>query len=36
LTVTGFTGFDPEYSGNIYLGRYPASRQFTMGMEVSF
>ena len=36
LTFTGFTGFDPEYAGNRYLGVYPASRQFTFGVEVSF
>ena len=36
LTFTGFTGFDPEYSGNVYLGVYPPSRQFTFGVEVSF
>ena len=36
LTFTGFTGFDPEYSGNVYIGRYPAMRQFTLGVEVTF
>ena len=36
LTFTGFTGFDPEYAGNRYLGVYPTSRQFTFGVEVSF
>ncbi len=36
LTFTGFTGFDPEYAGNVYLGVYPPSRQFTFGVEVSF
>ena len=36
LTFTSFTGFDPEYAGNRYLGVYPASRQFTIGAEVSF
>ena len=36
LTFTGFSGFDPEYAGNRYLGVYPASRQFTFGVEVSF
>lgn len=36
LTFTGFTGFDPEYAGNRYLGVYPPSRQYTIGVEVSF
>lgn len=36
LTWTGFTGLDPEVSSNIYRAQYPASRQFTLGIEVSF
>jgi len=36
LTWTGFTGLDPEVAGNIYRAQYPASRQFTLGIEVSF
>lgn len=36
LTWTGFTGLDPEVSDNVYRAQYPASRQFTMGIEVSF
>ncbi|WP_418213406.1 SusC/RagA family TonB-linked outer membrane protein [Bacteroides difficilis] len=36
LTWTGFTGLDPEVSSNIYRAQYPASRQFTLGVEVSF
>lgn len=36
LTFTGFTGLDPEMSSNIYRAQYPASRQFTLGIEVSF
>lgn len=36
LTLTDFTGFDPEYAGNVYVGQYPASRQFTFGVELTF
>ena len=36
LTWTGFTGLDPEVASNIYRAQYPASRQFTLGVEVSF
>ena len=36
LTFTGFTGLDPESSSNIYQAQYPMSRQFTLGVEVSF
>lgn len=36
LTFTGFKGLDPEVASNIYRAQYPASRQFTLGIEVSF
>ena len=36
LTFTGFTGLDPESSSNLYKSQYPMSRQFTLGVEVSF
>lgn len=36
LTFTGFKGLDPEVASNIYRAQYPASRQFTVGLEVSF
>lgn len=36
LTWTGFQGLDPEVASNIYRAQYPASRQFTVGIEVSF
>lgn len=36
LTFTGFNGLDPEVASNIYRAQYPASRQFTLGIEVSF
>ncbi len=36
LTWTKFSGLDPENTSNIYKAQYPASRQFTFGLEVSF
>ena len=36
LTFTGFTGLDPEVASNVYQAQYPASRQFTLGVELSF
>ena len=36
FTITGFNGLDPEVSSNIYQAQYPASRQFTLGMELQF
>lgn len=36
LTFTKFTGMDPEPGMNVYQAAYPLSRQFTLGMEVSF
>ena len=36
LTLTGFTGLDPEVATNVYRAQYPASRQFTLGIDVSF
>lgn len=36
LTFTGFTGLDPESSSNVYKAQYPMSRQFTLGVELSF
>lgn len=36
LTWTGFTGLDPEVASNVYRAQYPASRQFTLGIDVSF
>ena len=35
-TITDFSGFDPEVSSNMYQATYPATRQFTFGVEVSF
>lgn len=36
LTFTGFSGLDPENTSNIYSAQYPASRQYSMGVELSF
>ena len=36
FTITNFNGLDPEVSSNIYQAQYPASRQFTMGVELQF
>ena len=33
LTWTGFTGLDPEVATNVYRAQYPASRQFTLGID---
>ena len=35
-TLTGFTGEDPEPSGNLIRFFYPNTRQFEFGFEVSF
>lgn len=36
LTWTKFEGFDPEDDTNVTFGRYPTSRQFTFGLDVTF
>lgn len=36
LTFTKYTGWDPEADSNLQLGRYPNSKQFTFGIEMSF
>ena len=36
FTWTKFDGLDPESTSNVYKAQYPASRQFTLGVEVSF
>ena len=36
LTFTGFQGMDPENSSNIYIMQYPAARQFTFGLDITF
>ena len=36
FTITDFSGMDPESTGNVYKAQYPASRQFTLGVELTF
>jgi hypothetical protein len=36
LTITSYSGFDPEYSGYVDRGTYPASRTFTFGVKLSY
>ncbi|MBR1732383.1 MAG: TonB-dependent receptor, partial [Alloprevotella sp.] len=36
FTVTKFRGADPEPDSNITYGNYPATRQFVLGVEVTF
>ena len=35
-TVTDYIGFDPEHFGNGSKGTYPGTRQYTVGLELSF
>lgn len=36
FTVTKYKGADPELDSNLSLGNFPATRQFTLGVEVTF
>ncbi len=36
LTFTNFSGLDPETDSNLYQAQYPATRQFTFGLEIMF
>lgn len=36
FTATKYKGGDPEMDGNIALGFYPSTRQYMLGVEVSF
>ena len=36
FTVTKYKGSDPEIDTNIALGSFPATRAFTLGVEVTF
>ncbi len=35
-TLTGFSGLDPEGVGNTYSAVYPMSRQYTLGIDLTF
>ena len=36
LTFTNFSGLDPEGTTNIYAAQYPMSRQYTIGIDLTF
>ena len=36
FTFTNFSGLDPEGTSNIYIAKYPMSRQFTFGLDLTF
>ena len=36
LTITNYSGFDPEYSGYVDRGTYPSARTFTFGVKLSY
>lgn len=36
LTLTGYEGYDPEYSGYVDRGTYPNSRTFTLGFNINY
>ncbi len=36
FTATPFSGLDPESPSNIYIAQYPAARQFTFGLDLTF
>lgn len=36
FTITKFTGVDPEVDSNLTAGNYPATRQYTIGVDVTF
>jgi hypothetical protein len=36
FTVTGYTGPDPEVDSNLTLGAYPNSKQYSVGVEITF
>ena len=36
LTLTGYTGYDPEVGGGVDYGNYPQSRTFMLGLNLNF
>ena len=36
FTFTPFSGLDPEGTTNVYAAKYPMSRQFTFGVDITF
>lgn len=35
-TITKYKGYDPENDSNLSLGKYPNSKQYTVGIELTF
>lgn len=36
VTITKYSGYDPEFFNNLELGIYPVSQKFTFGVDVTF
>ena len=36
FTFTPFTGLDPESTSNVYKAQYPMSRQYSLGIDLTF
>lgn len=36
LTLTKFSGLDPEGTANVYAAQYPMARQYTFGIDITF
>ena len=36
LSITNYSGYDPEYSGYTDSGTYPSARTFTFGVKLSY
>lgn len=36
LTFTGYKGYDPEVDSNLTLGNYPNTRQYSIGVQLTF
>ena len=36
LTFTNYSGVDPEVDSNLTLGAYPNTKQYSVGIEITF
>ena len=36
LTFTKYQGYDPEVDSNVQIGNYPNTKQYTLGLELTF
>ena len=36
FTITQYSGYDPEVDSNIQMGVYPNTREFSIGVELTF